>query len=110
MSVINKIRMTAANISSGSVSASFNGRTYSCAAGSTIDVIESDAITLESRGFLRLGVVGATANRPTYPPNANSDSRIVANPLGYEFIDSTIGKVVRYNGATWVDVVTGASE
>jgi len=106
MSVINKIRMTAG----AKTSAVIFGRTVSCAVGSTIDVAEQDADALEAQGFLRLGVAGPTSQRPTYPPNASSDSRVAAPPVGYLYLDTTLGKAIRYSGSgLWVDLITGAS-
>lgn len=108
MSVINKVRLAPANRSSGTATGSVGGRPYSCAVGSTIDVIESDANALQAQGFVFLGPVGATANRPAYPPNANSDPRFAALPVGTDFTDTTIGKCVVFNGQVWLDAVTGA--
>lgn len=114
MSVINTIRMcpsngTAAQVTNGVVvTASFNGRSYSCAVGSTIDVPEFDVAALVSRGFMRLDTSGPTSQRPTYPRNANSDARIASSPVGYQYVDTTLGVSIRFNGAAWVNAATGA--
>jgi len=108
MSIINNVRMCPANAAAGTVTANVNGRPYSCAVGSAIDVSESDANALEARGFMRLGTSGQTVQRPAYPPNTNSDPRIFGPPFGYRYVDTTLGKVVIFNGSAWVDAVTGA--
>ena len=115
MSIINTMRMAPANgtaqqVTNGVVvTATVNGRNYSCAVGATIDVPEFDAPALQARGsFVRLDTSGPTTQRPTYPPNQNSDARIAAAPIGYRMIDTTLGVAICFNGAAWVNVVTGA--
>jgi hypothetical protein len=115
MSILNTIRMVPANgtaqqVTNGVVvTTTVNGRSYSCAVGSTIDVPEFDAPALQARGlFVRLDTSGPTSQRPAYPPNANSDARIAASPIGYRMIDTTLGVAICFNGAAWVNVVTGA--
>ena len=56
-----------------------NGRTYTCAAGATIDVPDFDAQILQANGFVALGAtVGATTARPakpTWPDLPRHDAR-----------------------------------
>jgi len=108
MSVINKVRLAPGNRASGTATGNVNGRPYSCAVGSTIDVNEADANALQVQGFVSLGTVGATANRPAYPPTNNSDPRYAAMGPGIEYLDSTLGKCIIWNGAMWIDAATGA--
>ena len=86
-----------------------HGRVFSAAPGSFIDVGEADAFSLEGT-FIRVCAVGPTSQRPAYPPNAASDPRIYADPVGLEFLDVSINKVIRCaGGGVWVDPTTGAS-
>lgn len=87
---------------SGETSITFNGRTYSCAVGSYLDVPEVDARVLAANGWRSLGQncrgVGATTARPTDYLRA-----------GDTFIDTTLSAVVQWDGAAWRDVQTGAT-
>jgi hypothetical protein len=105
----NSYRMCPANMASGTKSTTIRGRTYTCAVGSTIDVVEVDAFALEAAGWLNLGQVGTTTTRPSYPPNAASEARVVAVPYGTRMVDTTITAAIIFNGAVWVNAVTGAT-
>lgn len=105
---INTVRMTAANLASGTRTGVASGRPYSCAVGSVIDVPEFDASTLAAQGFLSLGISGTTAQRPAYPPNANSDPRIAKVPTNLDYVDTTLGAAITFNGSVWVNAATGA--
>lgn len=76
-----------------------NGRVYTCAANSTLDVPDFDAAIMEANGWMpatRDGVV-TTANRPAAPVK------------GQELVDSTLGKKIRWDGKLWRDVIAGTS-
>lgn len=80
-----------------------NGRTYAGAAGNVYDVPDFDAGGLEANGWIGCGISGATSARPKV-----TDVPGLLSP-GLEFIDSTIGAVIRWDGAAWRNVLTGAS-
>lgn len=83
----------------------FQGRTYSCAVGSTIDVHDDtgtpfDETALASNGWTptsSLGV-GPTGARPTS----------IAKPRD-TFVDTTLGLLIIYDGAAWRLPTTGAA-
>jgi len=82
----------------GSNSIKVNGRTYTCAVGSTVDVPDFDAAVLFANGWIATpGGVGPTTARPSNPP-ANT-----------QFNDTTVGSVVAWDGKTWRHVQSGAS-
>ena len=79
-----------------------NGRTYTAAVGSTIDVPDHDALVMVSNGWLAVAgaaAVGTTAQRPTAPVH------------NQQFVDTTVGMVVLYDayGKRWVNHITGAA-
>jgi hypothetical protein len=74
-----------------------NGRTYSCALGATIDVPDFDAFVLGANGWIQVAPVGTTAQRPAKPG------------VGNFFHDTTVGKVIIFEGAAWRDPATGAA-
>jgi hypothetical protein len=76
-----------------------NGRKYSCALGSTIDVPDCDGVVMAANGWLAAndGGTGPTASRPAAPAK------------GQEFHDTTLGKIIRYDGKAWRDPHTGAA-
>ena len=79
-------------------SISVNGRSYTCALGSTLDVPDQDAQIMLANGWTpgTAGQVGATAARP-------------AGVRGVEFHDTTLGKTVIHDGKVWRDPATGAA-
>ena len=80
-------------------SISINGRTYTCVAGSIIDVPDFDANVLEANGWITAsqGGVGTTAARPINPPK------------GTMFHDATLGYSVVHDGKVWRNPTSGAS-
>src|SRR5947207_2550010 len=74
----------------------FNGRSFD-PASSPLDVLEQDSNTLQANGWAFLGMVGATAQRPT--------SALGTHPLfvGVRFYDTTVSKTLLWNGAVWKD-------
>jgi hypothetical protein len=79
----------------------YNAPGAAIAQGNVLDVAGDetsvDVATLISSGnFVLLGQVGTTSARPTYPRQ------------GQQFIDTTVGTLLTYDGAAWRDV-TGTS-
>ena len=80
-----------------------NGRFYSSTPGNVVDVPDFDASMLEANGWIFVALSGTTAQRPTgtlapYPATA-----------GLAFYDTTIGKLIKFDGATWRDPANGSS-
>jgi hypothetical protein len=74
-----------------------NGRAYSCALGATIDVPDFDAFVLGANGWIQVAPVGTTAQRPAKPG------------VGNFFHDTTVGKIIIFEGAAWRDPATGTA-
>lgn len=75
-----------------------NGRTWTCAVGSTIDVPDHDAAIMTSNGWTPVASgVGATAARPANPTK------------GQQFHDTTLGYVIVWDGKVWRNPATGAA-
>ena len=73
-----------------------NGRAYTCAVGSSITVPEFDALELEANGWVgEQG--GATATRPANPAK------------GQQFLDTTLGYIIKFDGKVWRNLATGAA-
>lgn len=70
-----------------------NGRTYTGVAGTPQDVPDADKQGLVGNGWLLMAVSGTTAQRPAQP----------AYPAILAYIDTTLGKPIWYDGATWRD-------
>lgn len=77
---------------------SVNGRLYSCSANATIDVPDFDAAVMQANGWTATaaGGSGATATRPTNPK------------LNMQFHDTTLGKIIIWDGKNWRDYSSGA--
>jgi hypothetical protein len=67
----------------GAQTINVNGRAYSAAPGSVVDVIDADAQVLASNGWTKIAFSGPTS-------------------------DTTINALVVWDGATWRNPVTGA--
>lgn len=91
------IRMTPGNAKQTSIVV--NGRPYTCAYGSTIDVADFDAHIMDANGWSDLGIVGPTSARPVFMVNQGEDS---------VYIDTTLGYMIVYDGVVWRNPVTGA--
>lgn len=75
-----------------------NGRVYTCAASSFIDVPDHDALILETNGWViaaHMGV-GTTAQRPT-----------TNLQVGKRYLDTTLGYSIVWTGASWVNPANG---
>jgi hypothetical protein len=78
-----------------------NGRTYSAAPGSVIDVPDMDGAVLAANGWIRVAASGTTAQRPT-----NTSAPFRATPDA-RYWDTTLSKMVIYDGVSWRDPATG---
>ena len=80
-----------------------NGRSYTCAPGSTIDVPDFDAFTLMANGWIAPAAgatttaVGATTARPVNPAK------------GQNFHDTTLNLTIVFDGKYWRNPATGAA-
>ncbi len=83
-----------------------NLRSYSAAAGGFIDAIGDpnggDAASLVSQGFIPICASGTTAQRPTF-----ATTTVGVGPRGVFYLDTTISKIVVWDGVSWRDPVTG---
>ncbi len=84
-----------------------NGRTYTAVPGTPIDVPDQDARALISNGFreplgsLTVASVGTTAQRPTMGIDNARD-------INTNYIDTTLGVVIFWDGRAWRNIITGA--
>ncbi len=97
------IRISPPPGATGNAAIAVSGRNYSCAAGSTIDVLDADAHIMSANGWTEQGFVGTTAQRPT-PQDA---APVLMTGLVY--IDTTLGYAIRWDGAAWRNPSTGAA-
>jgi hypothetical protein len=88
----------------GSPITMLNGQTYAVAPGVVLDVPDQHADALGSNGWLVIGQSGPTSVRPT----TRSPGRYMAQQ-GDEFYDTTLGKLLTFDGATWRDPSNGAA-
>jgi hypothetical protein len=83
-----------------------NGRDYA-SSNAYVDVPDQDAQILAANGWIIVAAVGATSARPVTDPNG---ARLgAAYGLGRHFVDTTIGKVILWTGASWIDPTTGGA-
>lgn len=79
-----------------------NGRTYTCAAGGTIDVPDFDAQVMLADGWINASggavqtTVGTTAQRPAKPSK------------GQAYHDTTLGLTIVHDTVNWRNPATGA--
>lgn len=77
-----------------------NGRTYTCAAGASIDVPDFDAKVLSANGWIITSPagVGGTSARPLNPKQ------------GDHFVDTDLASIsIRFDGKVWRNNSTGAA-
>jgi hypothetical protein len=75
-----------------------NGRVYTCAQGSALDIPDFDAQIAIANDWTICGKTsGTTANRPAKP--SRSDTHL----------DTTLGYIVVFDGFVWRNPATGAS-
>jgi hypothetical protein len=85
-----------------------NGRDYTCALGSYLDVPDQDAAVMLSNGWTGAtsgagpgglgGKTGTTAQRPS-----------AVGIRGADYFDTTLGLVIRSDGMIWRNPATGAA-
>jgi hypothetical protein len=80
-----------------------NGRGYTATPGMALDVIDSDAQILTANGWIKIAPSGPTSARPT--PSTLSAPYIAAP--GFQFFDTSLNKIIAFDGATWRDPATG---
>lgn len=76
---------------------STGGANYAAAAGATVDVPFGNITNANL--WVDLGPSGPTADRPA----------LNGSQAGQHYIDSDLGVVVAWNGAAWINVLTGAA-
>ena len=85
--------------STSPASITVNGRLYTCAVGSTVDVPDQDAYIMMANGWIPAapgaGGEGATGVRPASPT------------AGQSFFDTTLAKGIVFDGSVWCDPDTG---
>lgn len=74
-----------------------NGNTYAQTPGSVVDVPAADVAGLVAAGWTSVNKSGATGIRPASPVQ------------GQKFVDTTLGVTIAWDGATWRNILTGAS-
>ena len=83
-------------------------RSYSATAGGFIDAVgdpgSGDATVLASQGFLPICMSGPTTSRPNF---ATTTVGVLQRNVLY--LDTTISKVIVWDGANWRDPVTGST-
>jgi hypothetical protein len=107
------VRMLSTSNATQTISTGGGVRSYTPAPGIVFDVPREDVEHLAANGFFAVGIgggrgspepaqVGATSARPT--------SAGVAVPLaaGAQYIDTTLGKIIIWDGATWRDYAGSA--
>jgi hypothetical protein len=83
-----------------------NGRTYVPVVGTPQDLSDSDAEVLAANNWLRLGLIGTTAQRPGI--NAWNVGAYAAQ-RGSVYLDTTLGKVIVFDGVSWRDAFSGTA-
>jgi hypothetical protein len=79
------------------------GRSYTGTPGYTYDIESCDAEELSANGWIDCALSGPTSERPSASVGPNS-----LFP-GLQFLDTDLDAVVVWDGATWRNVLTGAS-
>jgi hypothetical protein len=74
-----------------------NGRNYSSTPGNAVDVADFDAQVLTANSWVRCGRSATTATRPTDPR------------LGEMILDTTLAKMIVWDGAHFRDPATGTA-
>ena len=90
--------------SAGSPVAVF-GRSYQQQPGTVLDVSASDASALAANGWFHLALSGATAQRPTQSVVLAGVDGLHAGKL---YLDTTLGRLIVFDGIVWRDPATGA--
>ena len=94
----------------GPTSININGRTISCAVGSTVDVSDADGMVMIANGWIT-GVdpeLGPNGPIPTVGPTAQRPV-LTQSQRGITYSDTTTGNMIVWDGKTWRNPVSGAS-
>ena len=75
-----------------------NGRAYASTPGNVVDVIDADAGFLAANGWIRVAPSGTSLQRPGLSL-ASGNYGVAA--AGTYFYDSTVGKLIIFDGAKW---------
>jgi hypothetical protein len=78
-----------------------NGRSYTAAPGSFLDVYDADAQELEANGWVAVAPSGPTSARPV------GRLGLYQSAPGQLFFDTTINKLIISDGQTWRDPANG---
>lgn len=78
-----------------------NGRTYTGAPGIAIDIPDMDASMLSANGWIDIGPSGTTQQRPIGTLGQYTAS------AGFQFFDTTLGKIIISDGNAWRDPANG---
>ena len=83
---------------SNTVTSPANGRSFTCAAGSFLDVLSGDALVLGANGWTIIGFAGPTAERPSPTRSIAADNDGIRR-----YFDTSLGKTIYHDGAIWRD-------
>ena len=84
-----------------------NGRSYDPTAAAYFDVPHQDASVLAANQWTDLGPVGTTSARP--PVQGPTSGNPHTATRGAMYVDTTIGAVIVFDGATWRSVLAAAA-
>lgn len=103
--MIRNVRMAPPILGGGNNPISVNGRSYSVSIGSFVDMPDFDATVASGNGWLQLGIVGTTAQRPV---PADSDFPVATK---HPYLDTTLSKAIVWDRSNqvWRDPFTGAA-
>jgi hypothetical protein len=87
----------------GQQSMTVNGRSYAGVPGAVLDVPDMDARILGANGWVEVCASGTTAQRPT------STSVPLSAAPSVQYWDTTLSKLVVYDGKTWRDPSNGSA-
>ena len=97
------VRLIAPGVVKSGVKHEGSGKTYNDAPGTAVDYEEHIAQRLEANGYTRVAISGTTAQRPTSTVPPNNVFK------GMFYYDTTLTKVIVYDGVVWRDPVNGNS-
>ncbi len=89
-----------------SKSVTINRRLYSGAGGTVIDIPFQDRNALGASGWIIIAQSGITANRPTGTGVAGGFN---TRDVGTQYLDTTLGYVIYFDGLVWRNPSTGAA-
>jgi hypothetical protein len=85
-------------------SAVINGRSYASTPGNVVDVVDADAAQLCANGWIKVAFSGPTSGRPG---TSQANGMYFVAAAGTHFFDTTLGKLVVFDGSTWRDPNNG---